>query len=182
MAEQDKEKKSILGLGLPNNLDDPNAWRPSKPAHRLESDPSLKRVAAEKQESTAGKGSEPENRDLCASRNSVSASTESSTPQPVTSAWRPSRVNQERLSFLSATRRKRFAMSPRTRLIFTAALFACGSYFCVKVWLMPQAGELHLALVIAVVAMALLFVSAIVGAARRRRVRNSGDDQSTLRL
>lgn len=122
MAEDEKEKKSVLGLGLPGNAGDPSAWRPSK-------------------------------------------------------------VNEERLSSLAPLRaRKRFAMSPRARLVFAAAFFAITAYFFVDLWFMPEAGELHVALVIAAAVILLLFASAVLGATARRRRKRGGDDQSILRL
>lgn len=72
-------------------------------------------------------------------------------------------------------------MSPRARLLLTSVLFVCGAYFFFKLWLMPEAGQLHVALEIAAGVMIFLFISAIVGAVVRRR-RKRGDDQSILRL
>jgi Flp pilus assembly protein TadB len=162
MADRDKDKKSILGLDLPETVKDPNAWRPSKAATH---------------ESTEAEAREPKSKS-----NASTTTTENREHEPAAAAWRPSRVNEERLRSLSPARgRKRFAMSPRTRLIFTAVLFACGAYFFVRVWLMPEAGELHVALAVTGVAMVLLFVSAIVGASRRRRAKHA-DDKSILRL
>lgn len=164
MADRDKEKKTILGLGLPDNTDE-GAWRPSKAAGR-ESGLSLNDVTAEPRQADS-------------QSSAISNPTDSREREP---AWRPSKVNEERLRSLSPARgRKRFAMSPRIRLIFTAVLFGCGAYFFVRVWLMPQAGDLHAALAVAGAAMVLLFVSAIVGASRRRRAKRA-DDKSILRL
>lgn len=155
MAPQEKRDPSVLGLGLPVGQNDPSAWRPSKAARDPEQD---------SQESKPG-----------------ATRSEPSFPER-SAAWRPSKVNEERLSSLSAARlRKRLAMSPRTRLLFTSVLFLCGVYFFLKVWLMPEAGQLHVALAIAAAAMVLLFISAIIGAVARRR-RKRGDDQSILRL
>lgn len=198
MAERDKEKQSILGLGLPKSANDPDAWRPSKAARRVEAGLSLSGATAEKKKPEAlSKNPHIENRRDSGKSQEGDAATESheanaawrlgafaeNVEAETDASWRPSKANQERLSSLSPERgRKRLAMSARTRLIFTAALFACGVYFFVKVWLMPQAAELHVALVIAAVAMLLLFASAIVGAARRRRHRKRGDPQSMLRL
>lgn len=180
MAEHEKETKSILGLGLPQNACDPK-WRPSKAARRSESGLSLTGAIAEKE-----KSAEPEKDTAIQARDSKTGTLPGANATERAAgiaAWRPSKVNEERLSSLSPARgRRRFAVSPRTRLLFTAVLFTCGAYFFVKVWLMPQAGELHVALVIAAAAMLLLFVSVIIGAARRRRHRKRGDPQSMLRL
>lgn len=184
MAGPEKEKKSILGLGVPESASGPSAWRPSKAARGAESGISLTGALAEKPKvaeprRNANAESPSSQTDTRAAENSAENRERGSNA----AAWRPSKVNEERLSSLSPVRgRKRLAMSPRARLIFTASLFACGAYFFVKVWLMPEAGELHVALVIAAVAMALLFVSAILGAARRRRDKRDGDDESILRL
>ncbi len=182
MAEPDKEKKSILGLGSPENANDPNAWRPSKAAQRGESGLSLAGAAVEKPKTPRQEDTQRETREASPKTNTVSSTTQNPEREPDAAAWRPSRVNEERLRSLSPARgRKRLALSPRTRLIFTAALFACGAYFFIRVWLMPQAGELHVALVVAGAAMVLLFVSAIVSASRRKRAKRA-DDKSILRL
>lgn len=168
MADRDKEKPSILGLGLPEPAKDPAAWRPSKTAQQAESKLSLTSTAQPYE--TASKS------------NAVNDSTENRERETDAASWRPSKVNEERLRSLSPARgRKRFAMSPRTRLMFTSVLFACGAYFFVRLWLMPQAGDLHAALAVAGAAMVLLFLSAIVGASRRRRAKRA-DDKSILRL
>lgn len=184
MAEQDKEKKSVLGLGLPASASDPNAWRPSKAAQRAESEPSRTGATPETQKRAATYGNvKPERYAAEAKPNTAGVRAETRERPLDAAAWRPSKVNEERLSSLSPMRpRRRFAMSPRTRLIFTAVLFACGAYFFAELWLTPEAGGLHVVLLIAAVAMALLFVSAIVSAARRKGKSKRGDDQSTLRL
>lgn len=98
------------------------------------------------------------------------------------SAWRPSKVAEERLSSISSTRpRRRFSMPPAARLLFTSVLFVCGAYFFLRLWLTPEAGQLHPELAIAAIALALLFVFAMAGALVRRR-RKHGDDKSILRL
>lgn len=155
MAAQEKRDPSVLGLGVPVGPNDPSAWRPSKTARAQEQD----------------------------SQQSRSRETQSVTPFPQrAAAWRPSKANEERLSSLSAARvRKRLAMSPRARLLFTSVLFLCGVYFFLKVWLMPEAGELHVALAIAAATMVLLFISAAIAPVVHRR-RKGGDDQSILRL
>ncbi len=183
MADGDKEEKPILGLGLPEYTNDLNAWRPCKAARRVKSGPSLTDAAAEKPKMASQREStKAADRETESKSNSTSDTTENRERKPDATAWRPSKVNEERLRSLSPARgRKRLALSPRTRLIFTAVLFACGAYFFVRVWLMPQAGELHVALVVAGAAMVLLFVSAIVGASRRRRAKRA-DDKSILRL
>lgn len=184
MAEEEKEKKSVLGLGLPGNAGDPSAWRPTKAVRRAEAGLSLT-------DALAGKPKADEPRADAAGEDPASETTSRMAENSAANrerageaaAWRPSKVNEERLSSLSPVRgRKRFAMSPRTRLAFTAALFACGAYFFVKVWLMPEAGGLHAALVIAAVIILLLFASAIVGTVARRRRKRGGDDESILRL
>lgn len=168
MADRDKEKQSILGLDLPETTKNPNAWRPCEATRQAESGLSLNSAAQPCE--TASKA------------NAITDTTENRERETGAASWRPSKVNEERLRSLSPARgRKRFAISPRRRLIFTAVLFACGAYFFVRVWLMPQAGELHAALAVAGVAMVLLFVSAIVGASRRRRAKRA-DDKSILRL
>lgn len=184
MAKDEKEKKSVLGLGLPGGAGDPSAWRPSKAVRRAEAELSLTDAHAEETKARGPRVEAPAESLQTSVPNAAISATEARERAGETAAWRPSKVNEERLSSLSPLRaRKRFAMSPRTRLLFTAVLFACGAYFFVKVWLMPEAGELHVALVIAAVAMVLLFASAIVGGAVRRRHRTrDGDDRSILRL
>ncbi len=183
MADGNKEEKPILGLGLPEYTNDLNVWRPSKAARRVKSGPSLTDAAAEKPKITSQREStKAADRETESKSNSTSDTTENRERKPDATAWRPSKVNEERLRSLSPTRRRKlFAISPRTRLLFRAALFAGGAYFLVRVWLMPQAGELHVVLAIAAAAMVLLFLSAIVGASRRKRAKRA-DDKSILRL
>lgn len=72
-------------------------------------------------------------------------------------------------------------MPPGARLLLTSVLFVCGAYFFLRLWLTPEAGQLHPQLAITAVALALLFVSAVIGIVARRR-RKRGDDKSILRL
>lgn len=182
MAEPNKQKESILGLGLPENTNDLNAWRPSGAARRVESGPSLTDATAEKSGAWQQESAKAEARETDPRSNSTNDISENREREADAAVWRPSKINEERLRSLSPTRgRKLFAISPRTRLIFTAVLFACGAYFFVRVWLMPQEGELHVALAIAGAAMVLLFLSAIVGASRRKRAKRA-DEKSILRL
>jgi hypothetical protein len=174
MGPPEKERKSVLGLGVPTS-NDPNAWRPSK-ALRNDSDLSLgltpeKQAAAAQQKSgTKGEAADAEQRAVLKTREGGAA------------AWRPSRVNAERLSSLSPERaRRRFAMPRWLRPALTVTFFVCAAYAFFKLWFMPTAGGLHPALAIAAGVLALLGVLLIVGAVLRRR-RKGGDDKSTLRL
>ena len=163
MASPEKENASILGLGRAASAN-PNAWRPSKARAK---DSGLPLNPAGNQETSAQ-----------SSASGISEENRSSA-----SSWRPSKANEERLSSLSpARRRRRLALPPRARLLLTFLFFACAGYFFLKLWLMPEAGELHPALTIAAAIIILLFASAIVSVAARRRRRKSADDKSTLRL
>ena len=162
MAPPEKERKSVLGVGRLSN--DPNAWRPSK---ALSKDPSLSLLGETTQNQKAAK---TDSRD-------AAASSREDAP-----AWQPSKAAEARLSSLSPARgRKRFATRARTRLLFTSVLFVSAAYFFVKLWLTPEAGQLHAALAIAGAITILIFISSIIGAVRRRG-RERGDDKSTLRL
>lgn len=162
MTPPEKEKPSILGLGHGASSSDPNAWRPSK-ARAKDSGSSLGwDENQERAQQASGSGTPTANRDV---------------------AWRPSKVNEERLSsLLPAQRRRRLALPPRVRLILTLIFFIFTAYFFLKLWLMPEAGSLRPVLLIAAAVTFLLFVSAIVGVVARRRRQKSADDQSTLRL
>jgi hypothetical protein len=98
------------------------------------------------------------------------------------SSWRPSKANEERLSSLSPLRRRRrLALPPGARLLLTFVFFVCCAYFLLKLWFMPEAGDLHPVLAIAAVVLILLFASAVIGAVARRRSKSS-DEKSILRL
>jgi hypothetical protein len=165
MAPPEKEKPSILGLGH-GASSDPNAWRPSK-ARAKDSGSSLGPTQCEQL---------PEQSP--ASRSNISVGTTASA-----APWRPSKVNEERLSSLSPARRRRpVALPLGIRLLLTFVFFVLAAYFFLRLWLIPEAGQLHPALVIAAVVLILLFASAVIGAIARRRRRKSGDDKSVLRL
>jgi len=72
-------------------------------------------------------------------------------------------------------------MPPGVRLLLTSVFFICAAYLFLKLWLTPEAGQLHPELAISAGVLALLFIFAIVGALARRR-RRRGDDKSILRL
>lgn len=67
------------------------------------------------------------------------------------------------------------------RPVLTLVMLVCAIYVFRKLWLIPEAGDLHPALAIVAGALILLIVAAIVNMAMRRR-RNRSDDKSTLRL
>lgn len=184
MAEDEKEKKSALGLGLPGNAGNPSAWRPSKAVRRAEAGFSLTDAIAEKTKAGESRVEASAESLRASAPDAAISTTEARERADDAAAWRPSKVNEERLSSVSPLRaRKRFAMSPRARLVFAAVFLAITAYFFVELWFMPDAGELHVVLVIAAVVILLLFVSAVLGAtARRRRRTRDGDDQSILRL
>lgn len=187
MAEKEKEKKSLLGLGLPEKAGDPSAWRPSQATRRAEADLSMKdamaknpQPAAPRSDANSEKHAPETETAACAPENSAANRERTGDA----AAWRPSKVNEERLSSLLPMRaRKRLAISPQARLVLAAVFLAVTAYFFVELWSMPEAGELHVVLVIAAVVILLLFASAILSAtARRRRRTRGGDDQSILRL
>jgi uncharacterized membrane protein (DUF485 family) len=159
---REKEKPSILGLGH-GASSDPNAWRPSK-ARARDSGFSLGLTETQQPSEHSSRSCIPtENRERL-------------------SSWRPSKANEERLSSLSPLRRRRrFALPPGARLLLTFVFFICCAYFFLKLWLMPEAGQLHPALAIAAVVLTLLFASAVIGVIVRRRRKHS-DEKSTLRL
>lgn len=173
MTASEKERQSILGLGVPAPSD-PKAWRPSK-ALSKDAEPSL--------------GATPENqRPATQQKNDAKGETlaeqtdASKTRDGDAAAWRPSRANAERLSSLSPVRgRRRLAMPRGARPALTVVFFVCAAYAFFKLWFMPAAGGLHPALAISAGGLALLAVLLIIGAILRRR-RKGGDDQSTLRL
>lgn len=160
MAAQEKETPSILGLGH-GASSDPNAWRPSQARAK---DSGLSPHPAQDQRSL-----EP----LCASAAPL---------ENRGAAWRPSQANEERLSSLQPSRRRRIGLPRGTRLVLTFVFFVGAAYFFLRLWLMPEAGVLRPALAIAAAIIVLLFVSAIAGAVARKRRHKSADEKSTLRL
>jgi hypothetical protein len=151
MAAPEKEQRSMLGLGTSAGNDDPSGWRPSKAARSQEQDIRL----------------------------DSRAETESRT---ASSAWRPSKVAEERLGSLSSRQvRRRFAMPRGLRPLLTLVFFAAAAYCFLKLWLTPQAGQLHPELAVAAGMLILLVALVFAGAIARRR-RKRGDEKSTLRL
>ena len=163
MARPDKDERSVLRLGQPSS--DPNAWRPSKARAK---DSSLSLGLTENQQPS---------KESADSGANIPAEDRGST-----ASWRPSKVNQERLSSLSPARgQRRFAMPRGVRPALTLVFFVCAAYVFFKLWFMPTAGGLHPALAIAAAVLAVLAVLFVAGAVMRRK-RKGGDDQSTLRL
>jgi ABC-type branched-subunit amino acid transport system permease subunit len=67
------------------------------------------------------------------------------------------------------------------RPLLTLVFFAAAAYCFLKLWLAPQAGQLHPALAVAAGVLILLVALVLAGAIARRR-RRRGDEKSTLRL
>jgi hypothetical protein len=176
MGAPEKERKSVLGLGVPVSSD-PNAWRPSEARCAQDSGLAME-LTAEKQAPVAQEKSGATGEAAAAEQRDAALNTRDG----AAAAWRPSRVNAERLSSLSPERaRRRFAMPRWLRPALTVTFFVCAAYAFFKLWFMPTAGGLHPALAISAGVLALLAVLFIVGAVVRRR-RKSSDDKSTLRL
>ena len=96
--------------------------------------------------------------------------------------WRPSKVNEERLSSFSPSRpRPGFRIPRGLRPLITFVLFIALLYVIGKLWFEPELGELRPALAAVIGAMVAIIVAS-VPVARMRRQRKRGDDKSTLRL
>jgi hypothetical protein len=174
MAEAKKDDRSVLRLGQ-RASSDPNAWRPSKAVAQdsglsLGLTPETQTAAAQEKNLVKGQAADAQQRDAL------------KTPEGGGTAWRPSRVNAERLGSLSPGRvRRRFAMPRGLRPALTLVFFICAAYVFLKLWFTPTAGELHPALAIVAGILALVGTLLIVGAIMRRK-RKGSDDKSTLRL
>lgn len=178
--EGDKEKRSVLGLGGPAPGSELSNWRPSK-AGQSHDAPALWQA-----EKTGREQNEPAQGEV-AKRDSPPAHRKDAAPAAgggahSEDAWRPSEAIKERLSSLAPVRRRRrFALPRSMRLVASAVIFLVGIYACVKLWTMPTEMDLHPALVVFGVVLALLLIGGIVNAiSRRRRARE--DEKSTLRL
>src|SRR6185437_2497039 len=181
--DRDKEKRSLLGLGVPAPGGELSKWRLTN-AGQARGEPALcqpettapEQNSAAQNEVTHGRDSQSSQRE------NVSPASREDGRRISEDIWRPSEAVKQRLSSLAPLRRRRrFALPRSMRLAASAVIFLVGIYALVKLWTMPTEMDLHPALVVFSVALALLLVGGIVNAISRRR-RTREDEKSTLRL
>lgn len=171
MGAPEKERRPVLGLGLPADASDASAWRPSHAADSHSDASAVSRRAESETQSAESRAEAEKNR-----------TGEAAAGQKQNAAWRPSEASRARLGSLEPVRgRKRFAMPRGLRVAVSFALLVCGLYIALRIWVNPTAGDFHAAVLIFVGAMILLFLAAIAGAVMRRK-RKRSDEKSTLKL